>query len=1254
MTRINTNLISLQAQNNLYNNEGSLQTSLERLSTGLRINSGADDPSGLIASSVLGSEVTDVGQAITNSQNANNIVATADAALSQVGTLLDDISGLVESSANSGAESAAEIAANQVQVDSAIQSIDRIGQTTVFGGDQLLNGSKAFNVTGNLSSVFQSSSDITVNSFNPALHTGSPNSDVSLKVTQSATQAKVNVLGNSQGVANVGLSNLSLDSGTTHATATLTTNNFVIGSTGSLNGLHTTSTRATQTITGASIAGLNGTSTDTLTLHVTGNIGSADVTVNVGGTDGIKTNDNNLINAINTVSAQTGVVASGSGGSGDVTLTSSYVGSSATVGVSATAGTYAGTDSSLSFDASTFSGFAGSGAGSLTFTVNGVDSTGKAKSVNVSLDASTVTTASAFASAVQTQLTAGGLAATVANPTGSTVTFTATQPSATPITITNVQGSGAGDAGVVTTAVGAGTSTAGTATDQAAFNAAVGTLSGGISGAYSSRTITAATLAGVAADGTSQVDVTITGDLGSQTITGQALAGTNGLDTASNLATLINNNTGTTGVSAVVSGGNVVISSTDVGATGTANVSFANYTGAASSSVINANNFGTLTGSGAGSLVFNVTGDKGTAAVSADASLVAAPGGAAYLQGLINAQTSTTGVAATVNSAGNIVLTDGTAGTTSPAFISGVDTSGGAAGDNAIFSADINQNQVTGAAADTTATAANAAVGSLTAGAVSSTTFTITGNEGTATVSTALIGGNDAIINNSGTNSGATALANLINTRTGTTGITASVNNSGNVVLTSEGAGSASVATVTATGSGNDSTIVSTGHGLTNTAGVDGTSNQTTLQVVGDLGRAVITVNNNDVINDSSALSNAINAVTAQTGVVASGSGAGGNVTLTSQDYGSAAQLSISAISATNANDIALFNAGGTQQTTNGLDVAGTVTTNQGTGAFTGQGANLSYTNSSINLTATTSPSLGQPTAATTTVVGNGGAGTGIGNLTAGADDSNTISFTVTGALGSANINGLNVAALQGDSRTLVDAINKVSQQTGVVASTQAGSGGSYALSNIVLSASTPGASGSVSLQATSATVAGDVTTFNAGGTFTGTAAGTNAPSNAVANFNVTGGALFQIGPEVNYSNQVNVNIAALDTNLLGRNVSTTGNFSLHDLMTGGSQSLSSANLSTAATIVQQAIEQVATLRGQLGALQANVLQSNITSQQTALEQVTSAQSTIQDADYATETASLTRAQVLVQADTSVLAIANQQPQSVLALLPHG
>ena len=74
-------------------------------------------------------------------------------------------------------------------------------------------------------------------------------------------------------------------------------------------------------------------------------------------------------------------------------------------------------------------------------------------------------------------------------------------------------------------------------------------------------------------------------------------------------------------------------------------------------------------------------------------------------------------------------------------------------------------------------------------------------------------------------------------------------------------------------------------------------------------------------------------------------------------------------------------------------------------------------------------------------------------------------------------------------------------------------------------------------------------------------------------------------------------------------------------------------------------------MRGRLGAFQKTAIDSSIASLNDTLINLTDAQSTIRDADFATESANLTRAQILVQSGTSVLAIAKQQPQNVLALL---
>lgn len=144
MTRINTNVSSLVAQKTLSRSNNDLQTALTRLSTGLRINKGKDDPAGLIASEILRSDIVATQRAVTNSERANQIIATADSALGQVSTLLNDIRGLVSESANSGALSDEQIAANQLQVDSSLEAIDRIAQTTSFQGRRLLDGSLDF------------------------------------------------------------------------------------------------------------------------------------------------------------------------------------------------------------------------------------------------------------------------------------------------------------------------------------------------------------------------------------------------------------------------------------------------------------------------------------------------------------------------------------------------------------------------------------------------------------------------------------------------------------------------------------------------------------------------------------------------------------------------------------------------------------------------------------------------------------------------------------------------------------------------------------------------------------------------------------------------------------------------------------------------------------------------------------------------------------------------------------------------------
>jgi len=227
MSRINTNIPALQAQHNLASNNANLRTRLERLSTGLRINRGRDDPAGLIASEVLRSEVRGISQSIDNSQRAINVISTAEGSLNEVSTLLLDIRGLINKSANTGAISTQEIQANQLQIDSLLESIDRIANTTQFGGEKLINGNFQYTVSGlNVAHIAQAT-------IFGARVPDNASRTVTVQVTNSAETAGVSFTGSAT-VGNVtvqvqgllGAETFSFASGTSIASVATTINSF--------------------------------------------------------------------------------------------------------------------------------------------------------------------------------------------------------------------------------------------------------------------------------------------------------------------------------------------------------------------------------------------------------------------------------------------------------------------------------------------------------------------------------------------------------------------------------------------------------------------------------------------------------------------------------------------------------------------------------------------------------------------------------------------------------------------------------------------------------------------------------------------------------------------------------------------------------------------------------------------------------------------------------------------------------------------
>lgn len=185
MSRINSNVPALVALSHLSRSQAGLQTTLERLSSGLRINRGADDPAGLIVSENLRSEIAGIHQAVSNSQRAANIVATAEGALNEAAALLNDVQNLIVESANRGAVSDEEIRANQLQVDSAIESITRIANSTTFAGRRLLDGSLDYVASGVRTSAI---ANLRINNASFGTTTFIP---VTIQVTQSAQRGQL-------------------------------------------------------------------------------------------------------------------------------------------------------------------------------------------------------------------------------------------------------------------------------------------------------------------------------------------------------------------------------------------------------------------------------------------------------------------------------------------------------------------------------------------------------------------------------------------------------------------------------------------------------------------------------------------------------------------------------------------------------------------------------------------------------------------------------------------------------------------------------------------------------------------------------------------------------------------------------------------------------------------------------------------------------------------------------------------------------
>ncbi|QDS98325.1 flagellin [Adhaeretor mobilis] len=455
MSRINTNVSSLVAQNTLSRSNSGLNEALTRLSTGLKINTGKDDPAGLIASENLRSDITAIRRSISNTERATQVIATADSSLGQVSSLLNDIRGLVTESANAGALSEEQVAANQLQLDSSLEALNRIAQTTTFQGRRLLDGSLDFVTSAGTN--FSNVSDLKIDQANLGA-TGSVSVDIN--VSAAATQAQVDVDNVPVEIAGVTSSDGTLTFATAAVAEVLSTGTFTVGTGGS-------DTITVTAVSGGAAAGTAGDDIDVVIVDDNGTANGVDsvtfaagvLTVNADVTGGVGSDD--IAAAIQAFNGGADFTSSSSATNnliaGDI-ATNTDVTSGGVDGVDEVDAliTIAAANDGTAFDrAITFVSTNDEGAGAFSVTDDGT-------TLAISVDDDTAVDLADLAAEIETQL----------NATDDDVQFTAT--------LTDTTGDGQFDTTVDTdpTLVNVGATTAGVDSGGGIANAVVLELSG--------------------------------------------------------------------------------------------------------------------------------------------------------------------------------------------------------------------------------------------------------------------------------------------------------------------------------------------------------------------------------------------------------------------------------------------------------------------------------------------------------------------------------------------------------------------------------------------------------------------------------------------------------------------------------------------------------------------------------------------------------------------------------------------------------
>ena len=146
MAVINTNYLSLVAQNNLTKSQNTLGTAIERLSSGLRINSAKDDAAGQAIANRFTSNVKGLTQAARNANDGISMAQTAEGALNEINNNLQRVRELTVQAKN-GTNSTEDLTSIQEEVDARLAEIDRVAAQTDFNGTKVLNSSAGVNMS---------------------------------------------------------------------------------------------------------------------------------------------------------------------------------------------------------------------------------------------------------------------------------------------------------------------------------------------------------------------------------------------------------------------------------------------------------------------------------------------------------------------------------------------------------------------------------------------------------------------------------------------------------------------------------------------------------------------------------------------------------------------------------------------------------------------------------------------------------------------------------------------------------------------------------------------------------------------------------------------------------------------------------------------------------------------------------------------------------------------------------------------------